>query len=177
MYELWIKNMKNKGLTFLEIVIGIALISITMAGLFQMLQMALNSSYRATQEMIATNLARGLMAEIMSKEFEDPELAAGSFGTEESGRQGGIGDTFDDVDDYDDFSESPPKYMNGTTMDGTGGTPNYSGFGRNVIVRNVDSGLVNGAADGTTDYKEVSVTASGPYVRDISIIEIKVNIE
>jgi len=168
---------QKRGFSLLEVVIGLSLVAITMAGVFQILQIALNSSYRATQEMIAINLARGLMAEIMSKEFEEPG-GGGGFGPEGETRHGDP--AYDDVDDYigdgTGFLESPPYYINGTPMDGTGGTPNYSGFSRNVMVRYVESDLISHTG-AVSDYKEVNVTVSGPYVRDISIVEFKIKIE
>jgi len=173
--------MYNKGLTFLEIVISLFILAIALVGFLQIFNTALDSSRRSTQEIIATNLARGLLAEIMSKHFEDPESETGSFGIE-AGETRHETPAFDDVDDYDGYQDGPPSTtapltVGGGLMDGGGSPPrpNYSDFTRNVIVENVDKDL-NPATKGSTAYKHITVTVSGPYVKDIIIDAVKVNL-
>lgn len=175
--------MNNKGFTFLEILISLSILTIALLGFFQIFNTALNSSYRATQEMIATNLARGLMAEIMSKNFADsldPTPAAlGPDGTES--RHGGVGNAFDDVDDYNNCTDGPPPYtIGGLPMNGTAGMPNYSGFTRSVTVQYceaddaTDSIIPRGSGYQDHYHKLITVTVSGPYVsRGITIDEVK----
>ncbi|MFH1777102.1 MAG: hypothetical protein ABH952_06050 [Candidatus Omnitrophota bacterium] len=167
----------SKGLTFLEIIIALSLFTIALLGIFQMFNMALNAGYRATQETIATNLARGLMNEIMSKNFEDPMEPGTDIGpnTEEITRS-----HFDDVDDYHGLTESPPVTVGGADMDGTGEPPlpDYSDFTRNVTVVycNID-GANNIVVSGSpTNYKQIKVTVSGPYTRDILIDAVKARV-
>jgi hypothetical protein len=169
-----------KGLTFLEVVFALFILTVALLGFSQIFNTAQQSSGRANHEIIASNLAGGLMAEIMSKNFTDPETP-GSFGSEEGTNRY----DFDDVDDYDDWSESPPKtagkpagggYLD---MDGTSGTPNYSNYSRTVIVKfgKIQGNDIVDVDDiEPTDYKKVTVTVSGPYGKDISIIELKTNL-
>jgi len=167
------------GFTFLEIIIALTILSVALLGFSQIFSTALNASYRAAQESIATNLGRGLMAEIMSKNFvEDPTMnpppALGPDGTES--RFGGSGNAFDDVDDYHGYSESPPISVGGLPMDGTAGTPDYSKFSRSVSVKYVDflaDGTYNDNPSGNTNYKKVTVTVNSPYARNIIIEEVK----
>lgn len=148
------------------------ILSLALLGLFQMFNTALDSSYRATQESVAMNLGRGLMAEVMSKNFADPTQPNNPLGkdTGETTRN-----TFDDVDDYNNYSDSPPVTVGGTPMNGTGGTPDYSRFTRSVrvVYCNIVGNNIVEVSPGPTDYKKVTVTSSGPYVRDISIDEVK----
>lgn len=155
----------------MEIVISLSLFAVAIVGFLQIFNTALDSHYRATQEIITTNLARGLMAEIMSKNFvepgsADPPPALGPDPGELDRND------FDDVDDYHGFSESPPYTVGALPMDGTGATANYSDFTRSVTVEYLDENLQ--PDPGATDYKKVTVTVSGPYVRDISLVEVKV---
>lgn len=169
----------DKGLTFLEIVIALFLFAVAMLGFLQIFNTALDASHRATQEIIATNLARGLMAEIMSKNFEEPGSDPAnppSLGPD-SGELSRS--DYDDVDDWYAgglWSESPPVTVGGDPMDGTvPGVPNYSGFTRSV---NVGYCTIDGSNNiipdpGPTEYKHITVTASGPYVRDVIVDEVK----
>ncbi|MCX5704384.1 MAG: hypothetical protein NT066_07860, partial [Candidatus Omnitrophica bacterium] len=61
----------KKAISFLEIIISLSLISIAILGTWQVLEVGMMSVYKTNQEIIATNLARGLMAEIMAKRFDD----------------------------------------------------------------------------------------------------------
>jgi len=161
----------RKGMTFLEIMVGFALAAIALGGMFQLLQMSLNVSYRANQEIIATNLASGLMAEIMSRDFVEAGLSCSPtyiLGID-SGESISIRSTFDDVDDYNGYNESPPCYVNGTQMEG----PYYSAFRRSVIVDFADETNNFASTGSCTEYKLVTVTVTGPYVRPISISEVK----
>lgn len=164
--------MLKKGLTFLEIVMALFILSLALLGLLQMFNAALDSSFRANQEIIATNLSRGLMAEVMSKNFSDPEEPNNPLGKDTAET---IRNTFDDVDDYNNHSESPPVTIGGAPMDGTGGAPDYSRFTRSVrvVYCNIVGNDIVEVSPGPTDYKKVTVTSSGPYVRDISIDEVK----
>lgn len=164
--------MNNKGLTFLEIIIALSVFSFALVGYFQIFRTALDGNNRATQEITAVNLARGLMAEIMSKNFEEPGQPD-SFGREEGNNRY----EFDDVDDYDTWSESPPVTVGipGLPMDGTAETPDYSKFTRSVeVIYCIIDGGNNFIPDaGPTEFKQITVTVSGPYLREVNIVGIK----
>ena len=84
--------------------------------------------------------------------FEDPDLGAGSFGTEEASRS-----AYDDIDDYDGLSNSPPERINGTALS------DYGGVTRSATVDNVlltDPDPVTPEADGSTDFKRIRVTVA-----------------
>lgn len=91
------------------------------------------------------------MEEILSKSFEDPDGASGSFGTEEASRA-----DYDDVDDYDGLDVCPPQDSQGSALSG------YAGFRTQVTVENVPAATPGGAAqaDGSTNFKRVTVTVS-----------------
>lgn len=153
----------------MEIVIALSILSVALLGFFQMFNTAVDSSYRATQENIAINLGRGLIAEIMSKNFADPQQPNNPLGLD-TGEVALARNTFDDVDDYNGYSDGPPVAVGGAAMDG----PNYSRFSRSVSVVCCDiSGIniVNVACP--SHYKRIMVTVSGPYVSNMSIEEIK----
>jgi len=171
--------MKNRGLTFLEMLISLVIFSIAMIGYFRIFNVALDSQLRTSKEIIATNLARALMSEILTKAFIDPTDPSTALGpnTGESGRS-----TFDDVDDYEGLTESTPVTIGGQTMNGSGGTPDYTGFSRSVNVDYceiidvpVPNTLSCGPSKPASNYKKVTVSVSGSYVANISVNELSVN--
>jgi len=161
------------GLSLLEIIVGMTLTVIALLAMFELLQMSLNVSYRAQQEIIAINLARGLMGEITSRNFWEAGMDCGSVNL---GRDNGetVRSDFDDVDDYNGWFESPPQYPNGTLMNGLAGTLDYTGFNRSVEVRFVDENLQD---SGCSDFKLISVTVQGPYVRPITLRQVRSKLE
>ena len=139
----------KKAVGFLEIIISLALISIAILGAWQVLEVGMMSVYKSNQEIIATNLARGLMAMIMAKPF-------------------------DDVDDYNNYNETTPITIGGQIMNGQGGTPNYTGFSRSVVVKYVTEAMEESVT--ATDYKRVTVTVTAAGIANTVLVEVKVNL-
>ncbi len=168
----------TKGLTFLEIVISLSIFAVALVGLLQIVNTALNSSYRAGQEIIGTNIASGLLAEIMSKNFVDPDNPTNPLGPDPlvptETRNGGV-NAFDDVDDYNGYTESPPLTEDNRVMDGTEDLPNCAKFTRSVTVTYCDISGTNDITDvvGPTNYKHIKVTVIGPYLRSVIIHGVK----
>jgi len=139
--------MLKRGVTFIEIVLSLLVFSLILMGAFQMFNTSLDSQVRARRDILAANLGRGLVAEIMSKDFYDPDDPDPLNNPWSLGIDGGetVGDrsTYDDVDDYLGLIENCPKDLSGALMDGSGGTPDYSAFRRRVfMVVYVDEDLV-----------------------------------
>ena len=166
------KEKNNQGLSFLELLIALMIFSIAILGIFEIFPVALNAQLKASQEIIATNLARALMAEIMAKDFVDPDEGGTTIGLN-ANEFINVRTTLDDIDDYHLWNETPPKNLNNLGMDGTDGRPDYSDFTRSVsVVFCVVSGTITCPGAGT-DYKQVTVTVTGPFVRDIVLSQIK----
>ncbi|MCG3131621.1 MAG: hypothetical protein FLDDKLPJ_02425 [Phycisphaerae bacterium] len=101
------------------------------------------------EQQAAMDLASDLLAEILTRAFEDPELAPGSFGA-------GAGEVsrkdYEDVDDYHGWVESPPQNLDGTVMTG------YPNYRREVRVWNVQlSDMKTVASNGSTPVKVIEV--------------------
>lgn len=163
----------QKGLTFLEVIIALTFNAVAFLGLFQIFNVALNSNKRSTQELIATNLGRALIAEIMIRPFADPQDPANTALGLNAGEAAGDRSTFDDVDDYTGYADAPPKTLSGAVMDGTAGTPDYSDFSRSVSVvycKIQGASIVQSATP--TNMKMITVTVSGPDFNPVRVIEI-----
>ena len=180
--------LKIKGLTFLEVVIALFLFTIVLTGFAQRAWVALDANRRSTEEIIATNLRRALMAEIMVKNCTDPQ------GVDDPGesRFGGTVDTYyDDVYDYNNYNstaDGAPRTINNTLLNGSGGRPNYAGFSWNVTVINgtdqcqpvhtgVGCDIFNASPTylGWGECKQVTVTVITPRGRDINESQWKIN--
>ena len=173
----------KKGLSFLELIIALSIISVGLVGLIQASNTALELYYRTSRQIIATNLAKSLLAEIISRDFVDPDdptntiLGPNMGSSQMETRCGSAGNVFDDVDDYNGTSENPPRTVNGTVMNGTAGTPDYSYFTRNATVIYVNF-LADNTYDETqpqtpTDYKKITATATVSKVKNISVYGYK----
>ena len=100
----------KKALTFIEIIISLSLLAIIFIGFAEVLEVGMRSVYRTNQEIIATSLARGMMSEIISKQFCDSSdtNCTGSLGPETGEVRSNNTNTFDDMDDYHNYTDSPP---------------------------------------------------------------------
>jgi Tfp pilus assembly protein PilV len=176
------KIAQSNALTFLELVIAISILTVAMLGFLEILNTALNTKYRANQEIIATSLGRSLMAEITAKNFADPQFPNNALGPDPttSGdietRHGTKNNSFDDVDDYNRYTESKgwPVSIGGLPMNGLAGMPDYSKFYRSVSVVFVNASMIQ--VSSPTGYKKIIVTTKGPYVSDIITTGIKTNV-
>ena len=142
----------KRGATLIEAVLAVIALGIATPPLVGLFREVAARGADDTYQQVAITYGESLMEEIVSKKFEDPGVANGSFGTEESTRS-----SYDDIDDYDALSESPPKRFNGTLLNA------YGGFTRTATVDNVTGASpdpVTPSADGTTDFKRIRVKVS-----------------
>jgi type II secretory pathway pseudopilin PulG len=143
---------RTSGFSLVEAVMAIVVLGIAIPPLVSMFRIVARNSVDETLQDVALAYANGLMEEITSKGFEDPDLASGSFGTEE-----GLRGSYNDVDDFDGHSNSPPKQLDGTDLD------DFGGFTRSVVVENVTSADPDATipeTDGSTDLKRIEVTVA-----------------
>ena len=141
-----------RGLTLIEAVVAIVALAIAIPPLLGLYREVAAHAVEDTNQRVALTYAMALLEEVVSKEFEDPESAAGSFGTEEGSRA-----AYDDVDDFDGLSNTPPTRIDGTSLS------EYGGFTRSVTVTNVtaaDPDPTTPETDGSTEFKRVEVTVT-----------------
>jgi MSHA pilin protein MshD len=141
----------RKGFSLIEAVVLIVVVGLAVSPLVGLFREVVVRHSDAQQTTMAVGLARGLMEEILSKSYEDPQAGAGSFGTEEGSRT-----NYDDVDDYDGLNEKPPRDNRNNALN------DFSAFRTRATVVNVQPAAPGGSAapDGSTDFKRVTVTVS-----------------
>jgi MSHA pilin protein MshD len=142
---------RKNGFSLVEIIVLLVVVSIAAAPMTSLLYQTLSDRGQASMQIMATSLAQGVMEEVLSKAYEDPDGSPGSFGTEEGSRI-----NYDDVDDYDALDDAPPRDSQSNALS------SFSGFRTQVVVENVTAAAPDGTAqsDGSTDFKRVTVEVS-----------------
>lgn len=108
----------QSGLTLIELVIFIVVVSVGVVGILSVMNVTTRHSADPMVRKQAIAIAESLLEEILVKDFTDPD---GVTATEASR------DLYDDVDDYSGFSVSPVKDINGNVLqDGAGNNLNFT---------------------------------------------------
>ncbi len=161
------RKLSRAGFTYAEILMAIIVLAIAIVPLLGQFYIGFHGNKTGRDVTIASNLASGVMDEIRSKAFEDPD-ANKKFGPEpDEDTSNRI--EWDDVDDYNGWTETPPRTIDGQIMNGTGGQPDFSIFKYEAVVESVEpdppaSGWKlyqnNQATSLKADYKRIIVTVS-----------------
>ncbi len=146
-----IHTTKRRGISLLEVVISIMLVSIVLIGSLRAASTLLLSRYVDVNRIRGELLAEVLMTEILNQSYEDAVNPV--FGME-SGENTSNRNSYDDVDDYQTFTESPPRSSTNVAL---------SGFGQWTWTANVqwvDPVDLATPSASETDVKKISVTAN-----------------
>ena len=155
---------KTKGITLIEMVVVVVVLSSAIPSLLYMFANITQRSIHAELISTATTLARSTMEEIMSKRYDENALSPYS---NPLGPEGGEAyPNFDDVDDFDGFNQA--------TVTG------YPGFSRSVVVYYVNPDLaateppyhldvIQPDSSNTLKYKRIDVTVSHVLVGAIKL--------
>lgn len=190
---------RGKGITLIELVVTIVILSIALVGIAITVNLGLNQSSDTLFELRATALAQAYLDEILSKKYDErsrnsgipPCVATGLPGRNCSATLGTNGSesartSFDDVDDYDGLDEG----LNGTDIlrDAQGAArTGYDNFRVQVSVRRIQVGsgdpeeftpvdpVTNPEPDDVFDAKFITVTVSDGSATGIQFSAYKSN--
>lgn len=142
------------GVTLVELVITIIIISVAVAGVMTAFSYSVGRSADPLWQTKAMRLAQLYLDEILTKPYDEDTPAGGLPPYSGACRVGSDGESraaFDDVDDYDGVDDQPPVLLSGTVDD-------YSNYRVQVSVACAggDVGLNNG------DAKRITVTVTPP---------------
>jgi type II secretory pathway pseudopilin PulG len=126
----------RRGNTLVEVTVSTALVAVVLVAALETVGGAARSHQMATTETDAVNLAENMIAEVMARDYADPQGGTGS-GLDAGEANGVIRDAYDDVDDYQSVDESPPVSRSGMAITG------YTGWTRRTRIR-----LLNRVPDG-----------------------------
>ena len=106
---------KQGGVSLIELVVSIVIISISLTGVMMVITQAGRTSADPMIRSQATAIARAYMEEILGQPLNDPD--GGETGASESGETRA---TFDDVSDYHGLSDSGAVDQQGNAIPGLG---------------------------------------------------------
>lgn len=156
----------RRGFTLVEAVVCSLIVAIALTAALRTVAASRMAESRTAEHSRAVALASDLMAEILSKFYEDPDGGLIVFGPEllEFARS-----QFDDVDDYDGLSESTPVLSDGTPIDGA------TGWRRKVKVTWVALGNPASVSSSETGCKKivVSVFHNSAWVYELTALQSK----
>ena len=127
----------QRGITLIEIIISGAILAIVVIAFALMFSWGRGSIDWEGERRVALTLAQEMTERIKSSNF-------------------------DGVSVFHGLNENPPRDINGNPMNGTGGTPDYSNFRRQVAVEYVDDDNYDQVvvAPGTSNSKRITVRVS-----------------
>jgi MSHA pilin protein MshD len=138
------------GFTMIEAVVSTLIVAVLLAASLYATGAAGTTRYKTADGAVGSFLASGLMGEIMTLAYEEPNgvpvfgLDAGELSTSRS--------NYDDVDDFNGWTESPPADRNGVAL------PGLSGWQRGVKVEWVLATDPNQVSAVETGAKRITVT-------------------
>lgn len=144
-----IRNPKSPGFSLVEVVAATMIVGLMMVAALNSLGAATKSSQSIGNQAVALGLADELMAEILQLPYKDPSQTP-VLGRE-SGEAASPRSGFDDIDDYNGYSQSPPRYRDGTVM------PDRSDWRHSVSVSFVSPGNPTTAVGSDQGAKLISV--------------------
>ena len=143
----------RRGLSQVEVVISALLIGVVLVGAMKVVGGSLKTRQTAVAQLDGPMLADELLAEIMAKPYEDPELPGGAVGLDSGESAPRV--NFDDVDDFHNWDQTPPQDKDAVAM------TDYTGWRREVDVWQAER--TGGTATGSeTGLKLIRVRVTSP---------------
>ena len=146
------RRLPKTAFTLVEVVVAMLIVGAMLVAALNTVGASRMSQFKTSQRSRGQQLAADLMAEIIRKEYEDPDgtpLFGCEVGDAGTGRTG-----FDDVDDYAGWQASPPRCEDGTVI------PGLTRYKRSVAVEWVNPQDPNDVQAAATSAKRIIVTVS-----------------
>ena len=156
----------TRGFTLIEMNLAVIIVGVMAAVLVSLYSVSSKAFVEIRVKNKANSLAIAAMEDIKCRKWDETEPAGTKSAIgRDPGETAGDKTTFDDIDDFNGYSESPPRYQDGTPM------PGLDGFSMTVdTVCYVDTAL-NFSATGTT-LKEIVLTVKKGNVPKITLSTI-----
>ncbi len=151
---------RRRGISMVEVVISAAIIS----GLLVTALTTVSAARLTTTQTDLVNrgslLAEQLVAEILSRAYEDPDTASPTLGTNGAESASANRSGYDDVDDFNGWSAKPPQWPNGTTID------EFAGWQRSATITYVTAAdlVTDAGADNGVKRIDVEVEFNGQLI-------------
>lgn len=148
----------NGGMTLIELVIAIVVISVALTGVLLVFNQTVRHSADPMVTEQALAIAQSYLEEIMLQPFADPPNTTAPCTGTLGPQPGETRATYDDVGDYNGLVDSPPRDQFGTPMN-----PGFSliDLSRYTVRVTVGCAALNGIPATQSKRIDVTVTASG----------------
>lgn len=103
------------GFTIIEVLIAMVVVSTMVVAAMKAAAMAATSRTKSLWRVQAQQLAGALMAEVLTRHYEDPTLPTLLLGPD-LGESATDRTTWDDIDDYAAYTQSPPRGLDGNPL-------------------------------------------------------------
>ncbi len=143
---------RARAMTMVEAVMATLIVSLMLVAALNLVGGARLSERILADRGVGQALAEGLLAEILTQPYVDPDDVVDTFGLTSSEKATGDRSLFDDVDDYNGWSATPPEATDGTSL------TEYSGWTRSVEVDWVTLNDLESAAGADNGIKRIVVT-------------------
>jgi len=171
--NMFVSQQKQRGVTLVELVISIVILSIAMVAVMSSFSVSIGRSADPLWRNKSLKLAQLYLDEILSKNYDDA-TPLGGLPVDTNPSCGSLGPdggetraTYNDVDDYDGTVDAPPVSLVG------GLDSAYDNYSVSVSVECDNSNQVN--ASGTNHAKKISVTVTPPGQSDMVFAVYKGN--
>lgn len=144
-----IRQIRQCGITLVELVVSIVVISVGLAGILLVMERNTAASADPIIQHQAVAIAEAYLEEILAKDFVDPD------GTNSPGGVPETRATFDNVEDYDGLTDNGARDQDDNPI---------AGLGQYVVGMQVENASLNGAVA-----LLVTVTVAPPGGADVSL--------
>lgn len=159
---------RTAGFTIVEATMAVLVVSVLLVAAISAGDVAVSTQYRTGDRAVGRMLADGLMTDILSLAYQDPQYTTVILGPD-------VGETstsktnYNDVDDYNGWSETPPQDRNGVTI------PGFTNWKRTVTVQWCSGTAPTQTASSETNCKLITVRVYHNSVLVATRVGIKVN--
>ncbi len=152
-----------------EAIISMLIIGVMLVAALNTVGAAKVTERKAADRSHGVLLAQDLLSEILQQAYEDPDLAAGSFGLAAAEIGDGSRALWEDVDDYHGWTASPPEAKDGTVIAG------FKNWERQVHVAWVDPADLETVVGGNQGAKRITVTVLYNGVQVAELVAVRTN--
>lgn len=139
-----VRRNQQTGVTLVELVLSMVIISIAMVGIFSVINLTVSHSADPLMQQQAVAIAESYLEEILQQNY--------------SGAASGSRADFDDVDDYNNLTDNGVHDQNGTAV---------AELSQYTIAVSV---AAPASLAGGVDAKQITVNVSGPGVASLSLV-------
>jgi MSHA pilin protein MshD len=172
-----VANARQSGVTLVELIVTMMLISIAVLALSNTLTFAFSHQSDGLFQVKSSTLALSYIEEISARRYDEntpvggvPPCSPATVACSTPGSDGETRAQFDDIDDYDGLDEIPPVDALGNLLDG------YDGYRVEISVGYADAAQIAAFnLNDATDAKLITVTVTPPGDSPLSFPMLRAN--